>query len=101
MMAGVKPEEKRLRKCIDFMSSGSFCNRRSLQVVVPIRSDQNFCVGIRRVLKTGLYLIILNFLVTLSFSFYFIFAGTHGQLLDLYVCNRERYEIIHFFCSEV
>ena len=61
------------------------------------RPDQNFCVGIRRVLKTGLYLIILNFLVTLSFSFYFIFAWTHGQLLDLYVWNRERYEIIHFF----
>ena len=37
MMAGEKPEEKRLRKCIDFMARGSFCIRRSLQVVVPIR----------------------------------------------------------------
>ena len=49
------------------------------------RPDQNFSAGIRRVLKTGLYLIILNFLATLSFSFCFIFAWTHGQLLDLYV----------------
>ena len=61
------------------------------------RPDQNFSVSIRRVLKTGLYLIILNFLATLSFSFYFIFSWTHGQLLYLYIWNRERYEIIHFF----
>ena len=94
MMAGVKTEEKRLRKCIDFMTRGSFCIRRSLQVVAPIRISLSV-YGI-----TGLYLIILNFLAILSFSFYFIFAWTHGQLLDLYVWNRERYEIIHFFSCE-
>ena len=60
------------------------------------RPDQNFCVGIRRVLKTGLYLIILNFLVTLSFSFYFIFAWTNGQLHTFEIENAMKLYIFSF-----
>ena len=53
------------------------------------RPDQNFFVGIRRVLKTGLYLIILNFLVTLSFSFYFISVLGHMVNFLIYTFEIE------------
>lgn len=50
-----------------------------------------------KVLKTGLNEIV--FLRTLLFSLYlFIFIWTQVQIVDLYVSNRERYEIhVHFY----
>ena len=58
--------------------------------------DQNFSAGIRRVLKTVLYLIVL-FNDTFIF---FLVLSLIGQMvnfsLDLYVWNIERYQIVHF-----
>ena len=51
-----KTEGQRLRKCIDFMTRASFCIDRSLSLISS--PDQRFSVGIRRVLETGLYLIL-------------------------------------------
>ena len=61
------------------------------------RPDQNFCVGIRRVLKTGLYLIILNFLVTLLFSFYFISVLGHMVNFLIYTFEIENAMKLYIF----
>ena len=61
------------------------------------RPDQNFCVGIRRVLKTGLYLIILNFLVTLSFSFYILSLLGHMVNFLIYTFEIENAMKLYIF----
>ena len=58
--------------------------------------DQNFSAGIRRVLKTVLYLIVLFNLTFIFFLVLSLIGHMVNFSLDLYVWNRERYEIVHF-----
>ena len=81
-----KTEGKWLRTCIDFMTRGSFYIDH-FNLISSL--DQNF--------SAGLYLIVL-FNDTFIFFMFYLWLGTWSTScsLDLYVWNRERYEILHF-----
>ena len=74
-----------------FMTRGSFCIDHLIS-----SPDQNFCAGIRRVLKTELYLIVL-FNDTFIFFLFYLWLGTWSTSVLIYTFEiEERYEIVHF-----